>query len=603
MNDRRSARRSTTARNGLTSLAMAVVFSVMFPSPSMALPLDSGDSTGSSAISTILAQLHVAVPNSAGYDRTLFQHWTDRDGNGCDTRQEVLIRQSLVPAEMAAGCSVVAGQWYSRYDGATWTDPADVDIDHMVPLNEAWKSGANSWTSEQRSRYANDLDLDVALQAVTDSVNQSKGDRDPAEWMPPLDGADCQYASDWVLVKYRWNLAVDSVERSTLGQILSGDCGATLVPIPAIAQVATVSEQFDRISGADRYATAVSISEKYDAGVPVLYIATGSNYPDALSAAPAAAAQGGPLLLTTPALLPNNVRAEIVRLSPSLIVVVGGESAVSPDVYRQLGALAPAIRRDSGADRYETSRTISQRAFPSGASSAFVATGTNFPDALSAAGAAASNGSPVILLNGSSREVDTFTRAFLVGLGVTRVTIAGGPAVVSPEIEAALRVEFAVNRLAGGDRFETSSAINRGSFFAAPTVYFAVGSGFADALAGAALAGRDNAALYVVPGTCVPDYVVADLQSLGTTKRILLGGAQALSDDVGNLRVCAIAPVVTPPPPTVPGNPGDSKNCGDFATWSAAQAWFNTYFPHYGDVARLDQDNDGIACESLPGHP
>ncbi len=70
--------------------------------------------------------------------------------------------------------------WYSPYDGATWTAASDVDIDHMVPLAEAWASGAWAWTTSQRQTYANDLG-GPELWAVTDSVSQSKGDKDPAE--------------------------------------------------------------------------------------------------------------------------------------------------------------------------------------------------------------------------------------------------------------------------------------------------------------------------------------------------------------------------------------------------------------------------------------
>jgi putative cell wall-binding protein len=596
------------ARFRLVLVALAVISLVATGIVGTSLPANASDLTGSVTASTVLAQLTVATPNPTGYDRSLFVHWIDADGNGCDTRQEVLIQESQIPVVKGSGCTILSGRWYSWYDGATWTNPSDVDIDHMVPLSEAWQSGANAWTPDQRRAYANDLGLSVGLEAVTDNVNQSKGDKDPAAWMPPLAAVACRYATDWVLVKYRWNLTVDTVEKSALNTILTGSCGAAMVTAPAQAGTAKSVGGFDRISGPDRYSTAVAISGQYQTGVPVVYVATGTNYPDALSAAPAAAVQNGPLLLTTPTSLPGNVRDEIMRLTPALIVVVGGEAAISPAVYAELTTLAPNIRRDSGTDRYATSRIINQRAFPTGAPSAFIATANNFPDALSASAAAGASRSPVILVNGTATSLDAGTTTLLTTLGVTTVTIAGGTAVVSPQIETALRATLAVTRLAGGDRYTTSSAINRASFATAPTVYFAVGTGFADALAGAALAGRDNAALYVVPGTCVYDYVATDLQTLGTTKRVLLGGTQALSDNVGQLGICP-PPVSDPPPappaptPTVPTNPGDTKNCTDFSTWREAQNWFNTYYPYYGDVAKLDGNNNMIACESLTGHP
>lgn len=166
----------------------------------------------------------------------------------------------------------------------------------------------------------------------------------------------------------------------------------------------------ERIAGADRYATAVAISQRFAAPVDTVYVATGQNFPDALSAAPAAAAAGGPLLLTPTATLPSVVKAEIQRLQPRLIVVAGGTGAVSSAVYTQLSGLAAEIRRDAGANRYETSRVISERAFSFGSVvRPFLATGANFPDALSASAAAGSGSDPVILVNGSGTTLDAAT--------------------------------------------------------------------------------------------------------------------------------------------------------------------------------------------------
>lgn len=142
-------------------------------------------------------------------------------------------------------------------------------------------------------------------------------------------------------------------------------------------------------------------------------MATGANYPDALAATPAAAAHGGPLLLTPPTSLPTNVKSEIVRLKPAAIVVVGGSSVVSNAVYSKLAVLALHIRRDGGADRYATSRIVIQRAFPTGSKIAYFATGENFPDALSASAAAGKTASPVMLVNGAARAIDTATAALI----------------------------------------------------------------------------------------------------------------------------------------------------------------------------------------------
>ena len=570
------------------------------------VPANATDLTGTATASTVLAQLAVAPANPAGYDRSLFVHWIDADANGCDTRQEVLIRSSTVPVTKSTGCTITAGKWTSWYDGATWTAPSDVDIDHLVPLGEAWASGASSWTADQRRAYANDLSLPVALQAVTDNVNQAKGDRDPAQWMPPVAGVACRYATDWVLVKYRWNLTIDTAEQATLSGILSGSCGGTVVSVPAKAGTA-VSAGAGRLAGADRYATSVAVSGQYPTGVPVVYVASGMNFPDALSAAPAAAKQGGPLLLTAPGSLPAVVRSELQRLAPDTIVVAGGAGSVSDAVFAELSTLAPHIRRDAGATRYATSIAVNTAAFPGGSTAVFVATGRNFPDALAASAAAGAKGEPVLLIDGASSAVDPATLNLMTTLGVTQVSIAGGTGVVSTSIESQLRSRFGssnVVRLAGLDRYRTASAINRANFTSSPTVYLAAGTGFADALAGAALAGRDHDALYVVPSTCVPDFVKSDLTALGTTQHTLLGGTGTLTSGVANLTTCVTTPPPAPKPPVPPAppaNPGDSKNCSDFATQAAAQAWYNYYFPYYGDVANLDgNDNDGIVCESLP---
>lgn len=155
--------------------------------------------------------LPVADETPDGYDRDLFKHWVDADHDCQDTREEVLVAESRVPVD---GCTVTTGEWFSWYDRQTWTQASDVDIDHLVPLKEAWDSGARAWGADARERYANDLGDSRTLVAVTDNVNQSKGDRDVAEWLPEY--GVCRYVRQWVAVKLRWSLAVDAAERATL---------------------------------------------------------------------------------------------------------------------------------------------------------------------------------------------------------------------------------------------------------------------------------------------------------------------------------------------------------------------------------------------------
>ncbi|MFD0525252.1 GmrSD restriction endonuclease domain-containing protein [Paractinoplanes durhamensis] len=113
--------------------------------------------TVSQPLRTMVANLPVATEVRTGYDRDLFNLWIDADGDGCNTRYEVLIDEATTKPTVGSGCSLTGGKWLSYYDGATWTDPSDIDIDHMVPLAEAWDSGARNWTAAQRESYANDL--------------------------------------------------------------------------------------------------------------------------------------------------------------------------------------------------------------------------------------------------------------------------------------------------------------------------------------------------------------------------------------------------------------------------------------------------------------
>jgi hypothetical protein len=161
--------------------------------------------------------LQIADDHPNGYDRDLFDVWTDTDGDQCNTRDEVLIRDTRTPAQIDPyRCTVLAGDWHSWYDNTTWTDPTNIDIDHVVALNEAWRSGAWSWTDEQRSAFANDLTRNDTLQAVTDTVNQTKGDLDPADWLPPDPNVRCRYINMWMRIKTRWELTVDPVEAAAL---------------------------------------------------------------------------------------------------------------------------------------------------------------------------------------------------------------------------------------------------------------------------------------------------------------------------------------------------------------------------------------------------
>ncbi|MEU7866910.1 HNH endonuclease family protein [Dactylosporangium sp. NPDC049140] len=168
---------------------------------------------------TQLNALTVASEGSmSGYSRDQFPHWITISGS-CDTRETVLKRDGTSVVTSSA-CAATSGRWYSPYDGATWTASGDVDIDHVVPLAEAWRSGASAWTTARRQSFANDL-THPQLIAVTDNVNQSKGDQDPSTWQPPLTSYRCTYARMWISVKYTYGLKLQSAEKTALQSMLN----------------------------------------------------------------------------------------------------------------------------------------------------------------------------------------------------------------------------------------------------------------------------------------------------------------------------------------------------------------------------------------------
>ncbi len=162
--------------------------------------------------------------NVAPYRRDAFGgDWAYDPISGCNIRERVLIEESLVPAVVDDRCHPSSGQWVSAYDGITTQDPADLQIDHFIPLANAWRSGAATWTPERRLAFANDLTSPLTLIAVYGRTNESKSDSTPDQWLPPDKGAWCTYAKNWVTVKSRWTLTVTPPEKATLVRILN-DC-------------------------------------------------------------------------------------------------------------------------------------------------------------------------------------------------------------------------------------------------------------------------------------------------------------------------------------------------------------------------------------------
>ncbi|MFF8279970.1 HNH endonuclease family protein [Streptomyces lateritius] len=182
-------------------------------------------------LSHAISQIPVADESRAGYTRDKFRHWnTGLDpADGCNTRAEVLLAEATEAPTVAAGCKVGEGEWLSYYDEQEVTDPAKLDIDHMVPLAEAWDSGASAWHAKRREAYANDQDAATSLVAVTARTNRQKADQDPATWMPPAPGATCRYLAEWTATKLRWGLTADQGEIDAINVYAGGPCETTVV--------------------------------------------------------------------------------------------------------------------------------------------------------------------------------------------------------------------------------------------------------------------------------------------------------------------------------------------------------------------------------------
>ncbi|MFD5085956.1 HNH endonuclease family protein [Kitasatospora sp. NPDC058406] len=177
-------------------------------------------------------RLPVADEQREGYKRELYKHWNKglNPTDGCNTRAEVILSEAVVAPTVEPGCKLTGGEWYSYYDGVVVASASGLDVDHIVPLAEVHDSGGYAWTPERREAYANDQNSPLTLVAVTAKSNRAKGDKDPADWLPPLNGpVHCRYASEWVSTKLRWNLAADEREHDALARIAQ-NCTTTEVP-------------------------------------------------------------------------------------------------------------------------------------------------------------------------------------------------------------------------------------------------------------------------------------------------------------------------------------------------------------------------------------
>lgn len=300
------------------------------------------------------------------------------------------------------------------------------------------------------------------------------------------------------------------------------------------ASAASPVSGVSRLGGETRYETSVAISAStFSPGIPVAYVASGMDYPDALSGAAVAARTGGPVLLTSPSQLPDAVAAELSRLTPGRIVVLGGPGAVSTAVETRLAAYTGGgVTRLSGEDRFTTAVAVSRSTFAANVPVVFLASGVDFPDALSAAAAAGALGGPVLLTHPAF--LPQSVAAELARLKPMRVIVVGGESAVGPVVSAAAQSASgrAPERIAGVDRYATSAAISTLLPSPANAAYLANGETFADAVSGAVAAAVNSAPLLLTQQSALPAASGAALIAARTVSVVVLGGPGAVSAEI-----------------------------------------------------------------------
>lgn len=324
---------------------------------------------------------------------------------------------------------------------------------------------------------------------------------------------------------------------NVVGSHTGASATATTTSEAVSVQSETVSELGTRLSGSDRFATAVAISKAaFDPGVDVAFVANGMDFPDALAGAAAAGMVGGPVLLTLKNSLSAGVKAELTRLKPKKIIVVGCKGAIEDKILNQLKpyATTKTVERYSGTDRFKTSVEISKKSFKAGVDVAYVANGMNFPDALAGAAAAGAAGGPVLLTlqNQLSAEV----KAELTRLKPKKIVVLGGTGAVSNSVQTQLK-SFATTktaeRFSGANRFTTSVEISKNSFEpGVGVVFIANGMTFPDALAGAAAGGAHGGPVLLSLQNALSDEVKAELKRLKPQQIVVLGGKGAVSEAI-----------------------------------------------------------------------
>lgn len=375
-------------------------------------------------------------------------------------------------------------------------------------------------------------------------------------------GAVSNFTPSATSVSYQWFRDGQAISGATKASypVASADMGKKLTvrvggsrlgynSASATSAAVAVKGTLTRLAGADRYKTNVAVNQKsMFAGKP-LFVATGGEFADALSAGPAVSLAGGSLILTTKDSVPADALALVKSKKPSAVYILGGKGAVSDEVMTSLAsATGVTPQRVGGADRYETSANILETFFAGrSVPKVFLATGSGYPDALSASAAGGALGMPVLLVNGETGAVHDSAVSFLQSKGTKTLVVVGGKgAVAEPAVEEVKSATKAttVQRLSGSDRYATNLAVNNyiaASDTAVEKIWIATGRKFPDALSAAVPAGALKHRLVLSPGLCIPKPVLSKWIGASTSKvtnLTLVGGVGALVDGIEGNAEC-----------------------------------------------------------------
>ena len=550
------------------------------------------------------------------YDRSSWRHWSDDDKDCQNARQEVLIAESTVAVtyESEEQCRVSSGLWYGPYTGEMVDDPGSLDVDHMVPLENAHRSGGWSWDSERKRDFANFMGYDNHLIATTSSANRSKGSKGPEAWRPPLEAYWCVYATDWVTIKNRWELTVTEAEYLALAEMLA-TCETTVLlqpregtppapPTPTVAPTPTIPPSLPTDLRYDPFGPDRNCGD-FDTYEEALAFFLAAGGPDADphkldlndDGEPCESLPGGPSASDFSPIPQDSTALTRERGMPSPAQPSGCAATDPPDDVSGHSTTA-GLGHSTSPDCPTVPPQIAQVAQPS----PIAATPTPTPRALPTATPTPNPPpTPAQTTTPSPAEANVNCSDFTVWLDAQYFFLSHGGPINDPYGLDGNGDGFACQSLPGAPQDSstptpTPTTVPVATLQATPVLPAYAGLPFnpagADRNCGDFASWWDAQNFFLAAGGPGIDPHGLDRNGDGTACESLLG---APKDD---------PPQIVVEYEAAPDNDGfQDRNCSDFSTWREAQDFFESEGGPAEDPHRLDGNKDGVACQSLPGAP